>query len=204
MNEMIPLFDLGNVVVTVDFKPFVQWLCDRSAHKDFEKCQKVLSSSLVYDLEFGHLSPAGFAARLASHHEAKFSQAELEEAFCSIFPGLVPGMDSVIEELAAAGPVYCLSNTNEIHLAHLRKHYPLLGKFTKIFTSHELHKRKPYPAIYQDVANELNVDAKTLLFFDDVQANVEGARKAGLEAHLFREAGQVRKLKGMAGTGDKE
>ncbi len=188
----IPLLDLGNVVVKVDFQPFLAWLTERSAAKDFARSRRLLSSSLFYDFEFGHLSPEGFARRLADHFRADFSLAELSAQFCGIFPGLVEGMEEVMGELAAAGPVYCLSNTNEIHLEYIRRHYPVMAKFSKVFASHEMRQRKPYPAIYQSVARELNVKPSALLFFDDVSANVEGARRAGLEAHLFTEAGQVR------------
>lgn len=191
-------------MVKVDFQPFLSWLCERSAEKDFEKCRRLLSSSLFFDFEFGQVTPGEFARRLRALFGAEFSSTELEERFCSIFPGIVPGMDSVMEELAAAGPVYCLSNTNEIHLAHLRLHYPIMAKFSRVFASHELGQRKPYPAIYRNVARELNVAPSQLLFFDDVRANVEGALRAGLDAHLFSEAGQIRdRLKDFKGMDDK-
>jgi HAD superfamily hydrolase (TIGR01509 family) len=192
----IPLLDLGNVVVKVNFEPFLFWLAERSAEKNLEKAlenaRRVLTSSLFYDFEFGSISPALFASRLRALYGAQFSQAELEAEFCGIFPGLVSGMGELMSELAAEGPVYALSNTNELHLAYLRAHFPPMSLFKHVFASHELGQRKPYPAIYQGVADALAVSPGELLFFDDVQANVEGALKAGLDAHLFGEAAQVR------------
>lgn len=190
----IPLLDLGNVVVKVDFHPFLTWLAARSEEKDFAKASRVLTSSLFYDFEFGALSPAAFTARLGNLYRAEFREDELTEQFCAIFPGLVEGMEALVAEMAAAGPLYCLTNTNELHLSFIRRHFPVMEKFTKVFASHELHKRKPYPGIYLDVANALDVAPADLVFFDDVPANVQGAARAGLEAHLFTSAVEAEKL----------
>jgi FMN phosphatase YigB (HAD superfamily) len=126
--------------------------------------------------------------RTAKLFHGNFSASDFEKNFCNIFPGLVEGMDSAVETMLTAGPVYCLSNTNEMHLGAVKKRFPILERFTKIFASHELRKRKPYPGIYREVANTLGVHPQSLVFFDDVEANVYGAERAGLEAHLFQEA----------------
>lgn len=203
--KKVPLFDLGNVLVRVDFNPFIDWLTERSESKDREKASAILRSSLFYDFEFGNLSREAFTKRLSNLYRADFSLKEVEEKFCSIFPGLVDGMEELLQELAAEGPVYCLSNTNELHLSHLRERYPCMAAFTKLFASHEMRKRKPYPGIYRDVAHELNVDPRDITFFDDVHANVQGAIRAGLDAHLFESALQVRGvLKSGGKTDDKE
>lgn len=182
----VPLLDLGNVVVRVDFSPFLGWLGDK-AGRDPSAIAPLLHSSLFYELEFGDLRPDAFVRRVSRLYGVDLDAAEFEERFCGIFPGLVDGIEPVLAELTARGPVYCLSNTNEMHLRYLRAHFPELAAFTRIFASHELRKRKPYPAIYQDIAIELGLPAEELVFFDDVAANVEGALRAGLEAHVFRD-----------------
>lgn len=181
----IPLLDLGNVVVKVDFSPFLEWLAEKSGSGDPEKHRNLLTSSLFYDFEFGNIGREEFVRRVGGLYGTKLEAAELEERFCAIFPGLVEGMEEAIERLAAEGPLYCLTNTNEIHLGHIRRTYPVMERFTRVFASHEIHRRKPYPGIYRDVAHELETEPASLLFFDDVHANVQGAVRAGLDAHLF-------------------
>ncbi len=194
-SGIIPLFDLGNVIIKVDFQPFVRWLAERSESGDLAKAEAFLRSSLFYDFEFGNICRAEFAQRLAALYRAEFTQEEVEWHFCDIFPGPVEHMEELLLELAAEGPLYALSNTNEVHLEWLWKHHPnLVRPFTKIFASHEMRQRKPYPGIYRDVATELAVEPHCLLFFDDLPPNVDGAQRAGLDAHLFAEAGQVRAL----------
>jgi HAD superfamily hydrolase (TIGR01509 family) len=189
----IPLFDLGNVVIRVDFSPFLAWLAERSETKSLEHASAVLRSSLFYDLEFGSIGREHFRERLALLYRASFSQFELEQSFCGIFPGPVEGMEEWLLELSSAGPVYALSNTNEVHLEWLKREYPgLMGKFTRVFASHEIGARKPYPGIYRKVAEELQCRPEEIVFFDDLPANVEGARKAGLEAYLFSDTLRAR------------
>ena len=203
-SRKIPLFDLGNVIVKVDFGPFLSWLTERSAAKDPRLAEAVLRSSLFYDFEFGNIGREEFARRLSALYTAEFTVEEAEHAFCSIFPGLVPGMPELLRELAQEGPVYCLSNTNEVHLSWLRRHLPeCLESFTRIFASHEMHERKPYPGIYRTVAETLQSHPGDIIFFDDVPANVTGAESAGLRAHLFTDTATVREvLKGIEGSGD--
>jgi FMN phosphatase YigB (HAD superfamily) len=181
----VPLLDLGNVLVKVDFTPFFQWLAKKNGTEDHEKYRSLLTSSLFYDFEFGNIRREEFAHRVGRLYGISLSVDELSEQFCGIFPGLVEGMESALTELAAVSPVYCLSNTNEIHLEYCLREYPALSLFTKIFASNEMRRRKPYPGIYRDVAHELGLPPEQLLFFDDLHANVRGALRAGLEAHVF-------------------
>lgn len=191
--KKIPLLDLGNVVIQVDFRPFLARLAEGAGEGKKELVSQLLGSSLFFDFEFGAISRTEFTKRINGLYAAHFSQAELEESFCGIFPGLVEGIRPAMEELAAAGPIYALSNTNEVHLEWLVRNHPgVMGLFTKVFASHELGARKPYPGIYREVARRIGVEPGSLAFFDDVPANVAGARRAGLEAHLFTETGQLR------------
>ena len=204
--QRIPLLDLGNVIVRVDFEPFFLWLQSRSKLDDLNKIRALLTSSLFFDFEFGNIPRQEFARRVRGLYQAEFSDEELEEKFCGIFPGLVDGMEDLLRELAAMGPVYCLTNTNELHLQHCLREFSILHSFTKIFSSYQLKRRKPYPGIYRDVAREIGVDARLLVFVDDSHANVKGAIRAGLEAHVFSDRSQVQNLllKENAGTDDIE
>jgi HAD superfamily hydrolase (TIGR01509 family) len=200
----IPLFDLGNVIVKLDFTPFLDWLTERSSSKDRAQAVAVLSSSLTHDFELGKIRPEEFVRRMSGLYSAEFTVEEAERAYCSIFSGLVPGMPELLRELALKGPVYCLSNTNEVHLSWLERNMPeCLGSFTRVFASHELQERKPDTGIYQTVAKALQAKPSDIVFFDDLAANVEGARRAGLTAHLFTDTASAREvLKGIEGSGD--
>ncbi len=68
----------------------------------------------------------------------------------------------------------------------------LAGLFDRVVASHQLGVRKPEPAFFERLCGELDSDASRVLLVDDRTENVEGARAAGLRAHLFRGATDLR------------
>lgn len=195
MREAIPVFDLGNVIVRVDFSPALDWLSARSTKYSSQELRTLLPRSRAYDsYERGELSTEKFAAAFAIELRAEFDFAEFCRVYCEIMPGLVPGMEEVIDALVARGPVYVLSNTCPLHMEYAQKRFPIYQKFTKAFTSYELRARKPELAIFESLRSELDVSADQLVFFDDLSENVSGAQAAGWNAHLFEDAGQVQRI----------
>jgi putative hydrolase of the HAD superfamily len=66
--------------------------------------------------------------------------------------------------------------------------YDLPGMCDLIVYSHEVGLLKPDPHIYALTCERLGVAPAATVFVDDVEANVEAARSAGLDAILFRSA----------------
>ncbi|WP_342760698.1 HAD family phosphatase [Bradyrhizobium sp. CSA207] len=60
---------------------------------------------------------------------------------------------------------------------------PLFG--TRIYTSARFKAAKPDPCCYRLCLSELQTAPQTVLFADDLAANVTGAREAGLHAHHY-------------------
>ncbi len=193
MLPIVPVLDLGNVVVHVNFTPFCEWIVEHSPAKDIEHVQLFLKSSLFYDYEFGNISSDEFIDRMGKLFGARFDEKKFSEKFCAIFPSYIEGMPELLTELSERG-IYCLSNTNELHLNHCMEQFPELRLFKQIFASHQIHKRKPYPGTYREVAKLLDIAPQSLVYFDDITVNVDGARRAGLQAHLFENVAQIRSL----------
>jgi len=179
----IPLLDLGNVIVKVDFTNFLAFIASK-ARREVDP-RALLSSSLFYDYEFGNMSRDEFRRRVGEWIGCHLNREEFEASFCAIFPSLVDGVEEALAFLKSQGPVYCLSNTNEIHLEFINMHFPIIKQFDRVFASHEIRKRKPYPGIYHYVADSLGLEPKDMVFFDDVAQNVEGALRVGMDAHVF-------------------
>ncbi len=196
------LLDLGNVVIQVDFGPFFAWAAAKGKFSSPEQYHFFLRSSLFYDFEFGQLPRKEFFRRTKELLGLSANQDEFEEKFCAIFPGLVPGVEAFFHEHTE--PVYCLTNTNEIHLEFIQKQFPIMERFAKIYSSYDLQKRKPYPGTYREVAKLMECHPREVIFFDDVAANVEGAIRAGLDAHVFQEFQGLReRLKEFQKTDDR-
>lgn len=65
--------------------------------------------------------------------------------------------------------------------------------------SFEVRVTKPDIKIYRELFDRCGLIPGECLFFDDMPANVEGAKKAGMEAAVFTDAAQARKE--LAGRG---
>jgi putative hydrolase of the HAD superfamily len=63
--------------------------------------------------------------------------------------------------------------------------------FQRIFVSSEMGVRKPEPRSYEAVSRELGIPLDRMVFYDDTQENVEGARAVGMQAVHVRSSGDV-------------
>jgi putative hydrolase of the HAD superfamily len=78
-----------------------------------------------------------------------------------------------------------LSNINDDGVDALRRMAPWLGTFDTLVLSCEHKVVKPGAAIFGILVDRLDVEPGECLFVDDIEANVEGARAAGLNAHRY-------------------
>jgi HAD superfamily hydrolase (TIGR01509 family) len=102
----------------------------------------------------------------------------------------IPGMRELLDDLAG------------VVLRATASNYPLwiddlatgrlAGRFERVLASCHLGVRKPEPAFFDRLLAELALPAPEVLFVDDRQVNVDAARAAGLAAHRFRGAGELR------------
>jgi putative hydrolase of the HAD superfamily len=83
-----------------------------------------------------------------------------------------------------------LSNA-PVEVARAVERLPELAPFRPRWFSCDLRATKPDLAVYTRVLADLGADGASVTFFDDRPDNVAGARRAGLQAIVFEEAGQI-------------
>lgn len=190
-DSPVLMLDLGNVVFSLDFNPFEEWLSAKCT-KDVE-----LASEKFWELntryEVGSLSSREFMDQVRSEVGASFSDEEFSMMWNSCWAYDTPGMDLWLSELVGKLPLCVLSNTNDLHIGHFSKDKPILKRFDRLFYSHELGCRKPEAEIYTKVTEFLDVEPSSILFFDDREENIEGAINAGWNAELFVDVGKCSK-----------
>ncbi len=105
------------------------------------------------------------------------------------------------EVLALAGEIKSLgmrtailSNMPFDLLREMRNKFAWLDDFEVQIWSCEHGIIKPDAAIYKLCLQALGCEPRRTLFFDDRPRNVEGAQKAGMEAHVFESAEQARAI----------
>lgn len=94
-----------------------------------------------------------------------------------------PETDALLRQLREVPGIRIamLSNTCIEHWPIMRQ-YPWRSCVHYAFASHELGLAKPAPEIFRAVESATSIPAYEILFFDDMEANVVGARECGWNA----------------------
>ncbi|WP_431096567.1 HAD-IA family hydrolase [Polaromonas aquatica] len=187
------LFDLGGVLIDVDFNRVLEYWQPIS-RLTIEELKATFSSDLPYQQhERGEITAAQYFAHLAVNLELQDDLAHITQGWNAIFGGEITETLNLVREARAHLPCYVFSNTNATHQAVWTALYPSLAQsFERIFVSSEIGYRKPERRAFEYVANAMGVPLDAILFFDDHPDNVEGARAAGLQAVQVRGPADVR------------
>lgn len=186
------LFDLGRVVIDVDFdKTLACW----AGHAGCEPSLLVsrFGPGEAYKRhETGEIDDAEFFAALRASLGISISDVQFLEGWNAIFAGEMPGIAPLLERAAKRLPLYAFSNTNQSHVAHFTTAFAgVLGHFREVFVSSTIGLRKPNAAAYDHVVKAIGVPAERIVFFDDLAENIEGARARGLKAIQVRSSDDV-------------
>lgn len=149
-----------------------------------ERVREVLfASGLETEYDSGRLDTATYLGRLGDGLGAAVDEAAW---IASRLAGSTAD-DSVLERVAALRadvPLAVLSNNGALMAQAIpRVVAPLAARFgDRVLCSGGLRMRKPDPATFAHALGLLGWEAETTLFVDDLFANVQGARAAGLHA----------------------
>jgi len=177
------LFDVGGVLIDIDFQRALRHWAE-AAGVD----QALLAQRFSFDRDYenherGELASTGFFAALRDSLQLELSDAQLLAGWNAIFIGPFAGVAALLQQLGTRLPIYLFSNTNQAHYAFWGSQYPaLLAPVRQVFCSHEIGLRKPAVEAYHHVIAQIGLPAERIAFFDDSALNIEGARRAGLQA----------------------
>ena len=186
------LFDIGNVLYGVDFNlAFQRWAGHASCDAALLRGRFAVDSHLKR-YETGEIGSEEYFASLRTSLGISLSDEQFLDGWNAIFLDETPDISPVLARAAARLPLYAVSNSNHAHEQVWSKRYAgTLAHFRKIFVSSKIGVRKPDPAAFQLVVEEIGVPAARIVFFDDSLANIEGALACGLQAVHIRTPADV-------------
>ena len=175
------LFDLGGVVIDIDFKRAFQiWAALASV--DASDLEKRFNFDEAYEQhETGDLQSSAYFNALGESLNVSLSEDDLVAGWNDIYLGTIPGMVKLLATASQRFPLYAFTNSNPTHQSVWSVRFAAeLSAFKTIYVSSELGVRKPDPRSFSLVAEQMGVQASEVLFFDDSVENVDGAVSAGM------------------------
>jgi glucose-1-phosphatase len=188
------LFDLGGVVIDIDFHRIVKFWAD-AGKVPMQQLMPLIgplapSNEAFHQFERGEISSEQFFEATASRTGLNLTPSEWLDGWNAVFIGEYAGTQELLSQLKREGAhLMALSNINvPHHFVTTTRFAPLLTAFERVFYSHEMGLRKPEHTCFQAICQATGFAAKDILFFDDMETNVSGARAAGLQAQVFTQA----------------
>ena len=187
------LFDLGGVLIDVDFRRVFAYWHSHSALSLAELSARFAFDELYCQHERGEISGTEYFAYLRERLELRCDLAEIAAGWNAIFSDEIRETRALVESVRGKLPCHLFSNTNATHRAVWSTRYAWLGRtFEKLFVSSEIGLRKPDRAAFEHIGAVLAMPLESIMFFDDALENITGAVQAGLTAVHVRSTDDVR------------
>lgn len=183
---MLYIFDLGNVIIDIDFNRVMGVWSDYS-RVPLANLQKRFSMGEVFHRhERGQISDEDFATALCQEMDMALSFEQFSAGWQAVFVALRPEVITVMKQLREDGHrIVVLSNTNRLHTEYWPEQYPQVAEAAdKIYLSQEMGMRKPDAEIYQKLLELEGYSADQAVFFDDNAENIKGAQALGITGIL--------------------
>ena len=193
------IFDFGNVLMDLDLAAVEREF--RALWGDyFEEAKAKLDRDHIFELyETGGLSTQEFIAAIRWAGPAPLSEEQVVQAWNSIFIGMPRHRFDLLLQLRQQYKVFLLSNINDLHERWIadymvREHQIYdyeIRFFDGVYFSHLIRLRKPERDIYEYVLADAEIRAEESVFFDDLEINIDAARKTGIQAFLHPAGSEI-------------
>lgn len=181
------IFDLGNVLLNLDFDASIKAFQKLGLQSDVLDNQNTYSDPVFYELEVGLITPKEFCTRVRKViNNPEATDAQIEDAWSAMILDIPSKRVKVLEKLAKNYNLYVFSNTNQIHIERLHRSFTeehgilFPSLFVKDYYSYEIHERKPDLSSYKKVIELSGVNPAESIFIDDLEKNIIPAKQAGL------------------------
>jgi putative hydrolase of the HAD superfamily len=182
MVELL-LFDLGGVVIDIDFERIFKKWSFYSGLPVQEIKAAFSADAALEQYERGQIDSTEYCRYVCDSIDMEMSFDQFSDGWNNVMVAPISPTVNLLRDLSTQIPLYALSNANPLHKAYWENTYAdELGYFNQIFVSSDIGHRKPEPDAYLQVADELDVNLQNIVFFDDLADNVEGARSLGMQA----------------------
>ena len=194
------VFDLGGVLVDLDFKSAINGLQKAGFANVKEQLQAFDREGIFQKFELGEMTAEEFRSAIRENSTVTLTDEEVDALWNLMLLEIPREKLELILDLRGKYMVYLLSNTNSIHWNYVCKNafnyrgFRVNDYFEKTFLSFEMHLAKPDKAIFEKMLEDANLLAEETLFIDDSEANCKAAAEVGIHAHHYHIGDDLSKI----------
>ena len=188
------IFDYGNVIFSISFARAQQAFKELGIDQADTFFGHLQQDAIFDAFDRGEISAGAFRTRIREiTGNTLLTDAQIDHAWNSMLLGIAEGNHDLLLKVKQKYRTFLLSNINEIHyefiMDYLEKEFGFTGNdhlFEKTYYSHFTGKRKPEPAIFEQVLRENELDAAETLFIDDSPQHIAAAHELGIKTYLLK------------------
>jgi putative hydrolase of the HAD superfamily len=196
----VVISDFGGVLTSPLVESFMAFqdqtgIATETLGKAMQAASEANGDNPLFEMERGEISESVFLEKLTAGLEPLLGHAPELHRFKEIyFEALQPNAEMIelMRELQETGYRMAMLTNNVREWEPLwRAMLPVDEIFETVVDSGFVGCRKPESRIYELTLERIAAPAETCLFVDDVEVNIEGARRAGMSAVHFRDNEQA-------------
>ena len=174
------IFDFGDVFINLDKEGAYQNALQLFGLEEFP--DELIAINTLY--EQGLIETDEFLDFYEDNFDG-ISREEIKNAWNFIILDFPKYRLDFIKQLKDEGKyqLILLSNTNELHINHIKENVSFYNEFKdcfdKFYLSHEINMRKPDASIFEYVLKENKLKAEHCIFIDDTSENTSAAADLG-------------------------
>ena len=178
------LFDFGGVFATEGFREGLQEIARRQGLDPLAVL--LVGMDAIYDSGYitGQGSEAKFWDMMRKRTGIEGTDEDFAGEILSRF-GIRPRMLEAVRRLRRMGIITAILSDQTDWLERLDDRDLFYSEFDHVFNSYRLGKGKRDPSLFTDVVAGVGIAPHEALFVDDMPANVERARREGLQGIVF-------------------
>ena len=194
------VFDLGGVLVDLDFKAAINGLQKAGFAKVKEQLLALDQGGIFQKFELGEMSADEFRTAIRENSTVALTDKEVDALWNAMLLEIPREKLELILDLRGKYMVYLLSNTNSIHWDYVCKNafnyrgFRVNDYFEETFLSYEMHLAKPDKAIFEKVLSDANLLPEETLFIDDSETNCKAASELGIHTHHYKIGEDLKEL----------
>lgn len=179
MSPKVVVFDLGHVLVGVDFGAAARLIAPQAALPAEQVLELIANSPVLRRYESGQINRQQFFQEVRELIGYRGTQEQFGQAFTSIFSPIEP-MIALHGQLRRRGvPCFVLSNTNDWAVERIAQSFPFYADFDGYVLSYQHGAMKPDPHLYAVLERMAGQPPEAILYLDDRLENVQAGAARG-------------------------